>query len=274
MTLDFDALRKKLNTLQGQNNRSSALWKPTAGKSTIRIVPWKENEDNPFIELYFHYLGNKTQLSPLTRGNPDPIAEFADKLRQTGDKDDWNYARQFSPKLRTFVPVIARGEEKEGVRFWGFGKTVYTELLAVIADPDWGDITDVEKGNDIGIEFIPQKDSDTNFAKTMTRVKPKETPLTTDAELLEKWLNEQPDIYEVFQEPSYEDLQLYLERYLNPEEDQSVTAQSKSPAAGPKEVTDKDETLEDPLVDDDDEGEELTDSSDVAAEFDKLFNAG
>ena len=268
MTLDFDALRKKLNTLQGQNQRSAALWKPTTGKSTIRLVPWKDNEDNPFIELYFHYLGNKTQISPLTRSNPDPIAEFADKLRQTGDSDDWKYAKQFSPKLRTFVPVIVRGEEKEGVRFWGFGKTVYTELLAVIADPDWGDITDIESGHDVGIEFIPQKDSDTNFAKTMTRVKPKESPLTTDAELLEKWLNEQPDIYEVFQEPSYEDLQLYLERYLNPEEDQSVTAQSKSPETS-KEAT-EDKPVESPASDED-KDEESTE--DVEEAFDKLFNA-
>jgi len=271
MALDFDALRKKLNTLQGQNNRSSALWKPTAGKSIIRIVPWKENESMPFIELYFHYLGNKTHLSPLTRGHPDPIAEFADKLRQTGDKDDWNYAKQFSPKLRTFVPVLVRGEEKDGVRFWGFGKMVCIELLKVFNDDDWGDITDVETGRDITIEYTPQKESDTNFAKTATLVKPKQTPLSTDAEQIEKWLTEQPDIYEIFQEPGYEELQLFLERYLNPEDDQSVTAQRKSPKA---EVVAA-ESSEDPIVDDNDDDEEVeaADTSDVGAEFDKLFNS-
>ena len=273
MALDFDVLRKKLNTLNGQNNRSSASWKPPAGKSVIRIVPWKENESNPFIELYFHYLGNKTHLSPLTRGNPDPIAEFADKLRSTNDKDDWTYSKQFAPKLRTFVPVIVRGEEDAGVRFWGFGKTVYTELLAVISDPEWGDITDIENGRDITLEFTPQKESDTNFAKTATRVKPKETPLTSDAEKLEEWLNKQPDIYEVFSEPSYAELESFLERYLNPDEDQSVTTQSKSPVAATDSTKTEDEDTEDPIVDDDDDDDDQTDSSDVAAEFDKLFNS-
>ena len=56
------------------------------------------------------------------------------------------------PKLRTFVPVIVRGEEGEGVRFWGFGKTVYQEILGYIADPDYGDITDPTSGRDLTIE--------------------------------------------------------------------------------------------------------------------------
>ncbi len=227
--LDFDALRKKLDELQGQNRRSNALWKPPAGKSVIRIIPWKERLENPFIELLFHYIGNRTQLSPLTFGRNDPIAEFADKLRASGDRDEWQFAKQFTPKLRTFAPVIVRGEEEQGVRFWGFGKTVYEELLGVIDDPEWGDITDPQDGRDIGIEHIPQKDSDTAFAKTLIRVKPNITPVTSDASLLESFLEEQPDIYKVFTEPTYEELEQFLERFLG-KGDSSVTTEEKSPS--------------------------------------------
>ena len=35
--------------------------------------------------------------------------------------------------------MVVRGEEKQGVKFWGFGKTVYQELLSIM-DPDYGDI--------------------------------------------------------------------------------------------------------------------------------------
>ena len=31
--------------------------------------------------------------------------------------------------MRTYVYVLVRGEESEGIKFWGFGKTVYQELL-------------------------------------------------------------------------------------------------------------------------------------------------
>ena len=34
-------------------------------------------------------------------------------------------ARKLESKMRTFAPIIVRGEETQGVKFWGFGKTVY-----------------------------------------------------------------------------------------------------------------------------------------------------
>lgn len=269
MSLDFDSLRKKLNTLQGQNNRSAALWKPSEGKTVIRILPWKDDPTNPFIELYFHYLGRKTQLSPITNGKADPIAEFADDLASTGDKDDWKHSRQFSPKLRTFVPVIVRGEEEKGVRYWGFGKTVYQALLGVISDPDYGDITDVQSGHDVGVEFIPEKQSETQFAQTKILVKPKETPLSADADELETWLDEQPDMSEIFDEPSYDELKVFLEKHLNPNGDSSVTATEKAPEV--TESTEEAPVAETADDEDDDGGEGSTDPTDVTKEFDELF---
>jgi hypothetical protein len=53
--------------------------------------------------------------------------------------------RKIEPKMRTYVPVIIRGKEAEGVKFWGFGKTIYAELLSIISDPDYGDITDLNE---------------------------------------------------------------------------------------------------------------------------------
>ena len=55
MALDISALRAKLNTFQGQGQRSSAFWKPSAGKTIVRIVPLTDRPENPFSELYFHY---------------------------------------------------------------------------------------------------------------------------------------------------------------------------------------------------------------------------
>ena len=87
------------------------------------------------------------------------------------------------PKLRTFVPVIVRGEEGEGVRFWGFGKTVYQEILGYIAkDPDYGDITDPTSGRDLTIEYKSKNKIGTTYPTTTIRVKPSETPLSEDTD--------------------------------------------------------------------------------------------
>ena len=233
MALDIAALRAKLNTFQGQTKRTSAFWRPTEGKSQVRIVPLSDCPENPFIELYFHYLGGRSHLSPISNGNSDPIAEFAENLRAEGSRDAYQQARAFMPKLRTFVPVVVRGEEDKGVRFYSFGKTVYQALLSYIADPDYGDITHIETGRDIVVDYTPQEKSDTNFAKTTILVKPNQTPLSEDSELVERWTTNQPQADKLFKEPSYEELSVVLQRYLDPNSadgDASTTEQVTAPA--------------------------------------------
>jgi hypothetical protein len=238
MALDINALKSKLNSFKRTGgDRDTSIWKPKEGKTVIRIVPWKDNPANPFIELYFHYLGNKSYLSPLSYGNRDPIAEFADALRSDQSRDPkerYAEARPFMPKLRTYVPIIVRGEEDKGVRFYSFGKTVYQELLSYISDPDYGDITDPKTGRDIVVEFIPQEKSDTNFSKTSVKVKPAQTPISADAAQMKLWLTEQPDIKELYSEPTYNELKVVLEKYLDP--DNSVITPARE-AEAPKAVT-------------------------------------
>lgn len=217
MALDLSALRAKLGELKGNTARTEVLWKPKEGENRIRIVPLAITPDNPFTELYFHYLGNKTYLSPISFGDADPIAEFADSLRAGGglSKEDWKETKKFVPQRRTYVPVIDRNNPEAGVRFWAFGKTVYSDLLAVMADPDFGDITDAQTGRDIKVTFVPQEKSDTSFAKTTIIVSPKQTILTSDAVQLKKWLNEQPDLMALYPKMSYDDLKDVLEKFVN-----------------------------------------------------------
>ena len=220
--MDLNAIKKRLNQLQTTNNRTSSLWKPQPGKTQIRIVPYAHNKDNPFIELFFHYnLNNRSYLSPISFGRPDPIEEFAQKLKGSGSKEDYQLSRKLEAKMRTFAPVIVRGEEKQGVKFWGFGKTVYQELLSIIADPDYGDITDPVNGRDVSVEFISAEESGASFPKTNIRVKPNQTPISDDPEILET-VKTQQDIREIYQELSYDDLTEVLNEWLNPsDEDES-----------------------------------------------------
>ena len=251
--MDINSIRKRLNQLQTTSNRTSNLWKPQPGKQIIRVLPYKHNKDNPFIELFFHFgLNSKTYLSPITFGRPDPIEEFASKLKTSGNREEYQMARKLEAKMRTFAPVIVRGEEGQGVRFWGFGKTVYQELLSVIADPDYGDITDPVSGRDVSVEFKTAEETGASFPKTTIRVKPNQTPITEDKAQLEGLLDNQKDITELYQELSYEELTNVLNEWLNPEasdEDDKETAPASVVAA------DSTKTVED-----------------ASAAFDELFN--
>jgi hypothetical protein len=277
MALDINAIRGRLNKLQNTQKKTDALWKPTPGKSQVRIVPYKFNKDNPFIELYFHYnVNNKTYLSPASFGRPDPIVEFADKLKRMGDKEDWKAAKAMEPKLRTFVPVIVRGQENEGVKFWGFGKTVYQEILGYIADPDYGDITDPNAGRDLTVEYISAEDAGTSYPTTTLRVKPNQTPLAEGGDIA-KFLENQTEITELYSELSYAELKNVLEGWLNPsatsdeeETESSVTAETLSSAKPTPSVShDLGGSVETPAQSTPPVSKK---TDDVAAAFDDLFN--
>ena len=248
--MDINAIKSRLNQLQNTSSTANAFWKPQPGKSQIRITPYNENKDNPFVELFFHYslVPNKTVLSPLSFGRPDPVQQFADKLKGSGDKDEWIQGKRIEPKMRTFAPVIVRGEESEGVKWWGFGKTVYQELLAIIADPDYGDISDVMTGRDIVVERQTAAEAGNQYGKTTIRVKPNQTALVEDAKLSENLLTNQPNIVELYNEPSFDELKGHLQNFLNP------SAVEESTDSEPEMVS-------------------TTASSNVEDDFDKLFNS-
>ena len=251
--MDLSLIKKRLNQLQTTNNRTSSLWKPQPGKTQIRIVPYAFNKDNPFIELFFHYnMNNRSYLSPISFGRPDPIEEFAQKLKGSGSKEDYQLSRKLEAKMRTFAPIIVRGEEKQGVKFWGFGKTVYQELLSIIADPDYGDITDPVNGRDVVVEFISAEETGASYPTTKIRVKPNQTPISDEPEVLET-VKTQQDIKEIYQELSYDDLTEVLNEWLNPSD--SDSDEEEAPQKATSEVSNTNET------------------SNNADAFDELFNS-
>ena len=254
--MDINAVKKRLAQLQTSTTRSTNLWKPQPGKTQIRIIPYKLNSDTPFIELFFHYdLGGKSYLSPTSFGRPDPIEEFADKLKQSGNREDWRMGKKLEAKLRTFAPVVVRGEEQGGTKFWGFGKTVYQELLSLIADPDYGDISDPINGRDVVVEFKTAEETGASFPKTSIRVKPNQTPITEDKAVLTDLLDNQKDIREVYNELSYDELAEALGDWLNPsdgEEETTKTDTTNVPASTLKSA--------------------VSSTSNVTDAFDDLFN--
>ena len=253
--MDIQKIKDRLNQLQQTTTSSNSFWKPQPGKTQIRMVPYKFNKDNPFIELYFHYsMGdNKTHLSPISFGRPDPINEFASKLKSTGDRDEWIQGRKLEPKMRTFVPMVARGQEHEGIKFWGFGKTVYQELLGFIADPDYGDIADPITGRDIVVERQTPAEAGNQYGKTTIRVKPNQLPLTEDKEVLTRMFDSQVDIKEIYTEPTYEELKELLKNYLSPDNNEESSESSQTSTSTTKTNTSA--------------------VSDVEDAFDQLFNS-
>ena len=234
MALNVKKLAARLKDLEDGSKGSefaNLLWKPSEGTpQVIRIVPYKFNPEDPFITLKFYYkIGGKNYLAPCTFGKPDPVQEVAESLRSSGITVEMELAKSLNPTARTYCPIIVRGEEELGVRFWGFGVQVLKQLLALTTKTAmWGDITSLSDGNDLEVVF--KKDSGKknakgqSFPETIITPYPTKTPVVdpTKHGLMDK-IRDQRDILTIFPLKSYDELKEAINKWLNPTDESNTS---------------------------------------------------
>jgi len=232
MSVDFDAIRKKLERLSGTNKNRSRTWRPQEGEEhTVRLLSFPDNDGQPFKELWFYYnIGSERGLlSPYQFDDPDPIQELITKLREDGTKESYELAKKLYPKMRTYAPVVVRGEEDKGVQIWGFGKTVYQNLLGLMLDEDYGDITDPQTGRDIKVTCTKQPGR--QWSMTEVRPRGKESMLSTDSAQANTWLTDMPDPSDMFQCKSYDELSKIINDWLGEDDESDETSDNSDTTA-------------------------------------------
>jgi hypothetical protein len=216
MGINFDALRKRLDNLSGNNKKSNASWKPKEGEEyTVRLLSFPNNEGQPFKELWFYYnIGNNPGLlAPYQFGKADPIQDLINKLRDEGTKESYELAKKLYPKMRCYAPVVVRGEEEKGVQIWAFGKQVYQSLLGIMLDEDYGDITDPESGRDVKVKCF--KPPGKKYSETEVMPRGKSSNLTTNVGTAKQWLSNIPDVSAMFELKSNDELTKIVNDWIN-----------------------------------------------------------
>ena len=66
-------------------------------------------------------------------------------------------AKSLFSRQRFASPVLVRGEESKGVKVWSYGKRAYETLIGYVLNPEYGDITDVDEGTDITLNYTLPK---------------------------------------------------------------------------------------------------------------------
>jgi hypothetical protein len=229
--MDLNLAKQKLAAAQNKGGQqrekidyTKIFFKPKPGKYQVRILPNVYDKAWPIREVQFHYGFSKGPILALSNwGEADPIADFAKQLRKSSDREDWQLAKKIEPKSRYFAAVIVRDEEHLGARLWEFGKLTNDQLVGIAADEDYGDFTDITDGRDFTIEATEDIIAGRKGIKCNIRVKPKTSPISENAALVEKLLNEQPDILGINRRYTYDQLKDILTKWLNPEEEATAT---------------------------------------------------
>lgn len=235
MGIDLKKMRNKLNKLntKGGSGNRSIFWRPSEGDQTIRIVPVADGD--PFKEFWFHYnLGNNAGfLSPKRNfGEPDPLNDFVQQLYNEGTEDSIKMAKNLSARQRFFSPVIVRGEEEKGVRVWGYGKTVYEQLLSLVLNPEYGDITDMDAGTDLQLQY----GKPAGAAYPVTRITPSRKTSTVCQDISPEecadLLEQVPDFDSLFDRKTPEQVGQMLDAYLAGEDAESVSSETQKYGGG------------------------------------------
>jgi hypothetical protein len=180
MGIDLKKMRQKLADLHNRGGNGGArFWKPSEGENVVRILPTKDGD--PFKHFHFHYnVGEKTGF--------------------------------LCPKSRFFSPVVVRGEDAEGVKVWGYSKTVYEGLLQLVLNPDYGDITDPHNGTDLVLTY--GKAPGAMYPSTNITARRKTTAISADSDQMSEYLDSEPDFDNLFEVKSKEDVTAILDRFL------------------------------------------------------------
>lgn len=217
MGIDLSKMRAKLNAVQnrGGGAKKSQFWRPEDGEQTIRIIPTADGD--PFKEFFFHYnLGkNAGFLSPKKNfGEDDPLDGFIRQLFNEGTEESTKMAKSLMARQRFFSPVIVRGQEEEGVKIWGYGKTVYEQLLNLVLNPEYGDITDPQEGTDLLLSY--GKPAGASYPQTKLMPSRRTSPMCKDLDETgcTALLDTIPDFNTLFERKTPEDVQRMLDEFL------------------------------------------------------------
>lgn len=232
MALNMDKIRARKEQADKSTGGNYEFWAPKDGKNTIRILPPKGDRDTFWSEGYVHFgVGpdNKLITCPSTFGKNKkcPVCEEIERLKNSKNKDDQKLANSMRKTQRIYMNIIDRDgdSDEDKVQVMGCGASIFKDVLNMVCDPDWGDITSFKSGRDVTITK-KGKGLKTEYS---TLGKPKSSVASEDIE--EDALNDMlADLDAIFSEKSYEDILAVMDGAEGSDDDEDMDYDDMSTA--------------------------------------------
>jgi hypothetical protein len=185
------------------------FWKTPAGTTVVRFMPPRPGKPTIYRFIWEHYIDvpggapgaqkRARLVCPLQQSKADkldprrcPCCAYAEKLRATGNQEDYDLAGEYVAQRKIFANILVRGQEDRGVRIWAFGKKVYEALDAIRRDTRaGGNFAHPVTGFDIVVKRVGAGKNDTQYTVLADR---KASPLHDDATIMDALLETMPDL--------------------------------------------------------------------------------
>lgn len=217
MAINLDKMKAKLNELENKGGSGLNFFKPTEGQEdVIRLLP--ADDGDPFVQKWMHYnVGKESFECPQKMYGEDcPVCGFVSKLwdeyNETQEDETRKAANNLKAKPRYYSLVMNREDEGK-VMVWSYSKTVCQELVNIVLNPDYGDITDPQTGNDMRISS--SKKAKALYATVDMQPRPVKTPLLSSQEAIDDMMATAPDVHAITTRKSFDEIKEALQSYFN-----------------------------------------------------------
>ena len=182
----------------------------------IRILP--SHDGSPFVEVHGHKVQIEGEWKTFAclkhqKGEPCPFCEAREELLATGKESDKELAKKYAARKMYVVKVIDRENEEWGVKFWRFNhdyrkEGIFDKIHGVLTALKTNkDITNPQTGRDLSISIQRNQ----NKIPVVSAIVALDSgPLSEDAELAEKWLNDTRTWEDVYSVRSYDYLEIIV----------------------------------------------------------------
>ena len=252
--LDIAKLAERLAQLNKNNGEATGtsmnFLTINDGRNLVRILPPREGADMFYEEAWVHYGVGKSKdnkgtmvVCPTTakEGAKCPMCELSKEFKRLSKKKDDSYDKQAKGvyrKKRVYYNAIDRnedlsvyeyktegeeskwvntktGEDESPVKVWGSGVGIFKSILALIVDPEYGDVTDAEEGLDLIVVKTGSGQFNTEYGVTTVR---KETPVGFDG-----WETAMNDLSTLIVPKTYDEIAGLMEgKEVDEEEEEST----------------------------------------------------
>lgn len=228
MAIDMNKAKQRMAQLQTQRKDFSKIsYALKYGENILRFVT-PEGAQWPFLEGSWYSGGKLSKqyfISPSMYGEPDPIIQQLDLLKNSGSQDAANDAKKLYPTRRVFGLVVVRGQQDKGIRWIDFPQKVEKQLVTFILNTQYGDITDEQNGTD----FIITKTKGNPFPEYSVVPKRKSSPMFKTQVEIDQAMNNIPDFKDAFKHHTYEELEEIWNKYLEDDGGVATTSDDEQP---------------------------------------------
>jgi len=216
MAMMDDSRRARYEKESGANTTFVRIpfFKVGQGTTKIRVMPGQEPgsvDKDFFVLVYMHYKVSPTKptVPVVCAKTKDPrnrciICDYVKTLRDSEDATDRQLAEDMGQRMKYAMGVVPlEGEDKGKQMVFMAPKVIWSKIIALGGDSEYGDVTNPYEGFDLRIKKEGSGKKGTNYDCTPVR---NPSPIAETPEEIEKMLSEQFDLWRFKVIPSADEI--------------------------------------------------------------------